>query len=86
MVNRVSLRNQFRSPEDDSEFEIFDGEDFIKFNIIDINVERREITVAVTDRGRISVITYDLMQDGCRSYFEYGSPYTQIDIDLEDEQ
>lgn len=86
MVNRVSLRNQFRSLEDDSEFEIFDGEDFIKFNIIDINVERREITVAVTDRGRISVITYDLMRDGCRSYFEYGSPYTQIDIDLEDEQ
>lgn len=86
MVNTVSLRNQFRCQKDDSEFEIFDGEDFIKFNIIDINEDRHEITVAVTDRGRISVITYDLMQDGCRSYFEYGSPYTQIEIDLEDKQ
>lgn len=42
MVNRVSLRNQFRRLEDDSEFEFFDGEDFIKFNIININVERRD--------------------------------------------
>lgn len=38
-----------------SEFQFYDGEEFITFNLIDINTEKKEITVAVTDRGRISV-------------------------------
>ena len=34
---------------------------------------------AVTDRGKISVITYDLMTDkNGRLYFEYGAMYTRI--------
>ena len=40
-----------------SEFQFYDGEEFITFNLIDINTEKKEITVAVTDRGRISVHT-----------------------------
>ena len=39
------------------------------------------ITVAVTNRGRISVITYDLLRDGDCLYFEYGNFYEQIEID-----
>ena len=34
-----------------SEFQFYDGEEFITFNLIDINTEKKEITVAVTDRG-----------------------------------
>ena len=54
-----------------SEFEWFDGEEYITFNLVGI--------VAVTDRGKISVITYDLMTDkNGRLYFEYGAMYTRI--------
>ena len=38
-----------------SEFQFYDGEAFITFNLIDIDTEKKEITVAVTDRGKISV-------------------------------
>ena len=50
-----------------SEFQFYDGEEFITFNLIDINTEKKEITVAVTDRGRISVHTFDLLED-CGSW------------------
>ena len=71
-----------------SEFQFYDGEEFITFNLIDINTEKKEITVAVTDRGRISVHTFDLLEDCGRLYFEYGRLYfeygvgfNQIDLD-----
>ena len=35
-----------------SEFQFYDGEEFITFNLIDINTEKKEITVAVTTRKR----------------------------------
>ena len=43
--------------------------------------EKREVTVAVSDTGRISVKTFDLLFDGNRRYFEYGCSYTKIYID-----
>ena len=44
-----------------------------------IDLEKGEAQVAVTDRGKISVITYDLMTDkNGRLYFEYGAMYTRI--------
>lgn len=64
-----------------AEFEYFDGEEYITFNIVDINLDNMNITVAVTNRGRISVITYDLLRDGDCLYFEYGDFYEQIEID-----
>lgn len=62
-----------------SEFEWFDGEEYITFNLVGIDLEKGEVQVAVTDRGKISVITYDLMTDKSgRLYFEYGAMYTRI--------
>lgn len=62
-----------------SEFEWFDGEEYITFNLVGIDLEKGEAQVAVTDRGKISVITYDLMTDkNGRLYFEYGAMYTRI--------
>ena len=49
-----------------SEFEWFDGEEYITFNLVGIDLEKGEAQVAVTDRGKISVITYDLMTDKYR--------------------
>ena len=59
-----------------SEFQIHDGEVFIAFNIVAIDTSKNEITVAVSNRGRISVTTYDLLTDSNGSfYFEYGINY-----------
>lgn len=72
MENKVFKSDEFRKRLYLSEFEFYDGEDFIKFNIVDINTTANNITVAVTNRGKISVITYELKRDGDRLYFEYG--------------
>lgn len=64
-----------------SEFQFYDGDAFITFNLIDINTEKKEITVAVTNRGKISVRTFDLLEDCGRLYFEYGVDYNKIEID-----
>lgn len=82
MENKVSKSNEFRKKLYLSEFEYFDGEEFIKFNIVDINTQSKQITVAVTDRGKISVITYELLEDSKNGYyFEYGQFYKQVAVD-----
>ena len=53
------------------EFEYFDGDSFVKFNIVEL-YEEKKITVAVTKEGRISVREYDLHCDKNGVYFEYG--------------
>ena len=65
-----------------SEFQLHDGEVFITFNIVAIDTSKNEITVAVSNRGRISVTTYDLLTDSNGFlYFEYGIDYEKINID-----
>ena len=40
------------------------------------------VQVAVTDRGRISVVTYDLLTDkNDRLYFEYGVMFERVYLD-----
>ncbi len=63
------------------EFQYFDGECDITFNIVDINFENKTIKVAVTNRGKISVIEYDLIQDKNGDfYFTYGCMLDKIEI------
>lgn len=65
-----------------SEFDLYDGEVFITFNIVGINLNRNEVQIAVTDRGRISVVTYDLLTDkNGRLYFEYGVMFERVYLD-----
>ena len=81
MKNHVSRFTEFRKYYL-SEFEWFDGEDYITFNLTDVALEQGEVQVAVTDRGRISVITYDLMTDKDGGlYFEYGARFTRVYLD-----
>lgn len=54
------------------EFQHFDGEDDVTFNIIDVNENSNKITVAITRSGKISVCEYDLFTDEKGQYFEYG--------------
>ena len=81
MENKVSLKNQFRNKDDYSELEFFDGEEFVKFNIIELDEDRHLATVAVTRLGKISVITYDLLEEEDCIYIEYGPFFTQIVLD-----
>ena len=62
------------------EFQIFDGEAIITFNIVDLNEMNNEIKVAITNRGRISVVTYTLFKDDQGYYFEYGCEYQKIKL------
>ena len=52
-----------------SEFQLHDGEAFITFNIVSIDTSKNEITVAISNRGRISVTTYDLLTDGTKTFY-----------------
>ena len=70
------MRNKFYL----HEFQIFDGEATITFNIVDLDEMKNEISVAITNRGRISAVTYDLFQDENGLYFEYGCEYRKINV------
>lgn len=60
-----------------AEFDFFDGDVFVTFNIIGYSLDQSEILVAVTDRGKISLVTYDILTDKTgRPYFEYGTKTT----------
>lgn len=60
------MRNKFYL----KEFQFFDGEDTVVFNIVSVDDDK--ITVAVTKRGKIVVTNYDLYKDKNGLYFEYG--------------
>ena len=68
------MRNKFYM----KEFEYFDGEKFVTFNIVEM--KEKTITVAVTNQGKISMLEYDLFQDEEGLYFEYGRTYARINI------
>lgn len=60
------------------EFEYFDGEKYVTFNIVEM--KENTITVAVTNQGKISMLEYDLFQNEEGLYFEYGNTYARINI------
>ena len=81
MENKVSQIPEFKRYYL-SEFELFDGEEVITFNIVAINAMKKEIQVAVTDRGKVNLITYDLFKDdNGRLYFEYGAMFEHVHLD-----
>ena len=64
------------------EFQFFDGEDTVVFNIVALYEGSDKITVAVTKNGKITVTDYDLHFDENGLYFEYGvSGQEHIHID-----
>ena len=64
------------------EFQFFDGEDTVVFNIVALYEGSDKITVAVTKNVKITVTDYDLHLDENGLYFEYGvSGQEHIHID-----
>lgn len=51
------------------EFQFFDGEDTVIFNIVAVDGDK--ITVAVTKCGKISITDFDLYADKNGLFFEY---------------
>jgi len=72
MENIVSNLEDFKAYYN-REFELFDGEAFITFDIVDVNFDNETITVAITNRGKISVITFELKENYLGYYFEYNA-------------
>jgi hypothetical protein len=64
-----------------SEFQFHDGIRQITFNIVDIDTKKKEITVAITNEGRISVQCFDLKSNNGLLYFEYGVMLDEICVD-----
>jgi hypothetical protein len=62
------------------EYNFYDGDHFITFDIIDINEERQSVTVAISEQGRITQDTFFLLSDkeideelaSDIRYFEFG--------------
>ena len=57
----------------------YNGDHFITFNLL--SVEENTVTLAVTNRGRITVTDYELFKGPEGLYFEYGCMYEKIYID-----
>ena len=61
------------------EYEYYDGECFITFIKQGLDLEKRNVEIAVIDRGKIIVTTYDLFIDKYNDYyFEYGCALNRI--------
>lgn len=59
-----------------SEFSFCDGEYEVTFNIIDVDLVRQSITVAISRAGKIMQDTFTLLRDfNGNLYFEYGNFY-----------
>ena len=79
MKTNVSCNNQRYLG--DYEYTIYDGEHFITFNLVGINADRNEISIAVSNEGRISLCTFDLMSGDNGLFFFYGVMQQQVSVD-----
>lgn len=76
MKNQVQSENEIREYLMFSEFELSDIDYDVTFDIVDIDFWFETVTVAITDNGKITQDTYQLMKDkDDRYYFEYGRFY-----------
>ncbi len=60
------------------EYDFFDGDHFITFDIVEIDDDDETVTVAISNQGRITHDTFNLFEDEalkdiCENrYFEFG--------------
>lgn len=63
------------------EFQLYDGERTVTFNIVGIDFALQRARIAVTKDGGISVKDYDLLTNANGElYFEYGICYDRVSI------
>ena len=66
---------------DEDGFDFNDGESLIRFDTVAYFPDRNEIIYAITNNGKISVITYDVFEDDKGHYIEYGNAQEKIYLD-----
>ncbi len=62
-------------------FDYNDGECLVRFDTVMYCPDKKLITFTVTKQGRISVLDYQVFEDECGHYIEYGNTYEKIYID-----
>ena len=63
------------------EFDLYQDDHFVTFDIVDTNYDKNEITLAVSDAGKITIQTFDLHTKADRLYFEYGVTFEKVYLD-----
>ena len=60
-------------------YDFYDGEDYVNFTILNLNLDKKLIQLAISDRGKISIVDYDLLQTkNGEFYFEYINALNKI--------
>ena len=66
---------------DDDGFDFNTGESLIRFDVVAYCLDTKQITFAITNQGKISVLDFEVFEDEDGHYIEYGSTYEKIYID-----
>ena len=70
-MNKKSIR-QNEYIDSKADLSLFYDDAFVDFYVIDINDDTNQITVVVSNLGKITQQTFDLQDDRNGQYFEYG--------------
>lgn len=79
-VLQIKANEQLRKKLYLAQYDYFDGDNYITFNIIDINYMTKKIIVAISNLGKITVETFDLKQTSGKKlyFFEYGNMIPEV--------
>ena len=66
---------------DEDGFGFNTGESLIRFDVVAYYPDTKQITFAITNQGKISVLDFEVFEDKNGHYIEYGSTYEKIYID-----
>lgn len=74
MINVIKNKD-YRNLQND----YYDGESFVYFDIISVDAENENITVMVSHQGKLTMQTFELMEDEDKDvFFEYGPCFEKI--------
>lgn len=60
---------------DEDGFDFNTGESLIRFDVVAYYPDTKQITFAITNQGKISVLDFEVFEDKDGHYIEYGSTY-----------
>lgn len=60
------------------QYDYFDGENFIYFDVLNLDKKKKTISLIVQANGRITQKDYDLFKDKKGVYFEYEHVFEKI--------
>lgn len=61
------------------QYDYFNGENFVGFDIIAVDEDRNEITLIVSNQGKITMQSFDLLSDKSGNvFYEYGPSFERI--------